>query len=122
MRLRIAVKSDMTYLRNRNQLQKPVHHAEARAQNRNDGQLFAGNHLSRHFAERRFDFHIFKGQIARHFVAHQHRDFIKQLAKILRTCFLLSHISEFVLNQRMIDHVKFAHVYSPLYFNSRFVL
>ena len=58
------------------------------------------------FGERRFDAAGRKRIVAREFIAHQHRDFLEELAKVARARFLFAHEREFVLHERMVNDVK----------------
>ena len=70
--LRITVKTYMTDLCNGYNLKKAVHHAETRAENRHNSQLFTRNLGLHGFAYGSFDFDLFKRNIPCDFICHKH--------------------------------------------------
>ena len=79
----ISVKTYVTDLCDGYEGQKSVHHAETGAEYRYYGELFAGDDLCRAARDGRFDLHVFKRQIARELIAHEHGDLIKQFTEFL---------------------------------------
>ena len=101
MRDFVAVKPDVADLCRWHQSLDARDHAEARAENRNQGELSSGKHRSAAFFERRFDFHILERQVSERFEAFEHGDFFNQLAENIGTRFLVAQEGNLVLNQRM---------------------
>ena len=94
----IAVKTDVADLSGWNQSQNSVYHSESRAENRNNGELFAvDNGLDRLF-DRGSDLDVRRGQVSQRLVAHQHCDFLNQLAELVCTCALLAEQGYFVFD------------------------
>ena len=91
MRVGVAVESDVSDLGDRNETQKSVYHAESGAENRNYRELLAGYQKRGRLCDRSLDFDLFERQVARQFVAHQHRYFIEQLAEVLGAGLLVAH-------------------------------
>ena len=89
-----------------------VHHAKPGTKDGNDSQLFTGDLLCRGAGNGGMDLHVFQGEIPRDLIPHQHRDLVKQLAKILGGGVDLSHNGQLVLNERVVDQVKCAHISS----------
>src|SRR5690606_17078565 len=104
--VRPAVQSDVPHSRRRDQLEQPVGHAEARAQDRDDRDLLAGDDRRVHLRERRLDRASGEREVARDLVAHQQRDLAQQLAKGARRRCAIAHVRELVLDERMIDDVQ----------------
>ena len=104
-RFRIAIQADVSHLRRGNQLENAVHHAQARAQNRNHAQFAAAEHLGLAAANRRIDLYVFQRQVARGLIGEQHGNFLEQFAEFFDSRVLIAHNREFVLHQRMIQNV-----------------
>ena len=85
-----------------NHFQHTVHHSQTGAQNRDKGQLFAGNHIGFSHADGGFDFNLFQRKIPGGFVADKHSNFRNQLTEFLRAGVLVTKQGDFVLNQGMI--------------------
>ncbi|MNS50263.1 hypothetical protein D3C72_829060 [compost metagenome] len=101
--LLVAVHADMADARRRDQLDQAIAHAHAGAQHRHDGQLLAGDHRRIQLHQRRVDAARGQRQVARDLVAHQQRDLAQQLAEGARGRFLVAHVRELVLDQRVIE-------------------
>ena len=103
----IPVQTDMTDLGGRNHPQHRVQHTAARAQDRNQSQLSAGDLLRSHRRHRGFDLYILEGQISGRLIAHQHGDLGDQLAEFLGTGVLITQDRQLVLDQRMVKNRNF---------------
>ena len=62
-----------------------VEHPDARAQDRADGDLLAGDPLRRHALERRLDLDLLGGEVLRRLVGEEERQLVDQLAEVLRS-------------------------------------
>lgn len=98
----IAVKADVADLSGRNQSQYAVYHAEACAQDRDDGQLFAGDHRGHAFFNGSGDRNILHRQIAQRFISHESGDFFDQLAEFIGPRMDIAQHGYLMLNQRMV--------------------
>ena len=76
--------------------------------------FLAGKHFALGGADGGFHFHFFSGQVAGHFIDHQHADFFQQLAEILGAGIFVAHQTNLMLNQRMIKNVYLTHEKSLL--------
>ena len=82
-RLRISVKTDVTDLRGRKQIDHSVNHAQTRAENGNDREFFACDHGRHRLLDRGLDLNHFERKVARYLVAHEHRDLGGEFAELL---------------------------------------
>ncbi len=64
-------------------LLESVHHADAGAEDRDNGELAAGNLLGRHPADRGLYLNVVKWKIAGDLISHQKGNLFKQFAEIL---------------------------------------
>ena len=103
--LLVTVKSYVSDFRHGNECLESVHHAYAGAENRDNGELAAGNLLGRHPADRGLYLNVVKWKIAGDLISHQKGNLFKQFAEILGTGFLLPHDSQLVLDKRMVNYV-----------------
>ena len=97
--LRVAVHADVAYLGSRNHREHALQHADAGAQDRDEGQLSAGDDLGLGDGDWGLHLDLLERQVAGGLVAHQHRDFADQLAEFLGAGVLVAQQGEFVLNQ-----------------------
>ncbi len=97
----------MADFRHGNQGQQAVDHTQARTENGNEGDFLSVNLFADHRADRGFDVHVVHGKIARNLKAHQQGNLGQQGTEVLGAGVLVTHQGEFVLNQRMIENVKF---------------
>lgn len=120
-RLRVAVHADVADAGRRDHVDDAVEHAEAGAQDRHDADFLAGEHLLLALANRRLDLDFLEREVARDLISHEHRDFLEQLAEVLRARLLHAHDRELMLDQRMVDDVDvhwFSHVRYPFLHNT----
>ena len=110
---RIAVQADVAHLGRRDQVQHAVHHAQTGPQDRNDTDLLAAQNAGLRGADGRFHFGFLGGEIAGHFVDHQHADFLQQLAELLCAGFFVPHQAQLVLDQGMVEYVYLTHEIVP---------
>ena len=107
----ITVKTDMSYLCNRNEIEKSVNHADSCSEDRNDSKLFTRYRVCLGLADGGLDSDLFKRKVAGQLISHKHCDLIKKLAEILGACLFVSHNGELVRDQGMVYYVKLAHNY-----------
>ena len=105
----IAVQADVADLGHRHEGMQALDHAHARTQDGHDGELAAAHLLGRHLADRRLNIFVLKGKVPGHFIAHQQRDLLEQLAEILGTGLLVTHDGQLVLDHRVVDNMYLAH-------------
>ena len=117
--IRVAVKTDMTDLGRRNKTHNAIDHTETGAQNRNNRELFTGNHLGLRTADRSFDLHSLQREITGNFISHQSRNLAEKLPEFLRAGFFVPHQRHLMLNQRVIHHMNLRHVAIPPLYGSR---
>ena len=106
---RISVKTNMADLSIRHQSQHAVHHTQSRSKDRNDGNVFALQHVYLSVADRSRDLHLFQRQLSRSFITHQHGNLSNQLSEVLDARILLTDHSSLVLDQRMIEYIYITH-------------
>ena len=119
MGLRIPVQADMPHLGRGDQVQDPVHHAQAGPEDGNNGQLLPGQHLESAGSHRSLDLHLLGGQIPGSLIALQGGDLRDDLPELLHTGPLIPKDAQLVLKQRMVQNVYFVVVFEhhnkPLY-------
>ena len=71
-RFLVSVKADVADSCRGNKRKNSVNHAETRAENGNNGKLFACKVLNGGLADRGFNFNVLKRKVARCFIAHEH--------------------------------------------------
>ena len=86
MGLRIAVQTDVSDLRRRNQCSHTIYHTKSCTKYRYDGKLFAGDHRAHACLNRCLNLHILDRQIAKCLISHQHCDFLDQFTKLICSC------------------------------------
>ena len=106
---RIAVHADMSDLGARDQLLKAFDHAEARAKDRDDRQLFACQALSGRLADRGLDIDILENQVSRRFIAFKHCNLGNDRSEITGSGLFVADKTDFMLDQRVIHNGNFAH-------------
>jgi hypothetical protein len=102
-RRRVAVEADVGDAGGGDQLQHPVQHAHARAQDGGEDQLLAGDGGRLHGDQRGLDLDQVERQVAGDLVADQAADLLEQLAEALGGGVLLPHQGQLVLHQRVAD-------------------
>ncbi len=102
----VAIDADMADAGGGQQIEQPVGHADAGAQDRHHRQFLAGDDRGVEGGQRSLDRLIGDRQIAGDLVAHQQRDLAQQLAEGLGRGALVAHMGQLVLDQRMIDDVQ----------------
>ena len=105
MGLGVPVQADVAHLGGGDQVDDGVHHAKARPQNGDDGQLLARQHPDLGLGDGGFDFHFLGGQIPGGLVAHQLGDFSHQLPEFLDAGVLIPQDRQLVLNERMLQYM-----------------
>ena len=105
--LLVAVQADMAHLGGGNQRQHPVHHAKAGTQDGDDGQLASGQHFGFTAADGGFHRYLLQRQIAGRLVTHQGRYLGGQLPKVLAAGLLFAHQGDLMLDQRMVQYLRF---------------
>ena len=99
----------MPYLCSRNQSENSVHHAEAGAENRDNGHFLALELFGRHMSDRGVDLDVLQLQVAHGFIALQHCNFPDKCTEISRSGLLAADDADLVLNQRMVHNHYFSH-------------
>jgi len=102
----ITVEPDVAHARRWNQPQDPLHHAEAGAQDGDEGELLAANRPAAGGLEWRVDGHRFEGEIPGGFVGHEHRDLVDQLLELLGGCGAIAQQRELVAHQRVVHDAQ----------------
>ena len=99
----------MPYLRGGQQRQHPVHHAQARAQNRHQRQLAPGQLARFRRRDGRFNLDLLGGQVARRLIAQQRSHLADKLLKFLCACVFAAHDAYLVLHKGVIHNLNLAH-------------
>jgi len=102
--LRVAVQTHVTDAGGGDELQDAVDHPEPCAQDRNDGDLLAGEHIGRGLGYRGQHGGLGELKAARRLVGLEHREFLHELAELLGAGLLVAHDRQLVLNQRVVHH------------------
>ena len=105
MGLRIPVEADVAHLGGGDQINDGVHHAQAGPEDRDDGQLLAGQHPNGGLRHGGLDFHFLGGQISGGLIAHELCNFSHQLPEFLDAGIFVSQQGELVLQKRMLQYV-----------------
>ena len=79
----VALHADVAHASGRHQVEDAVDHAEACAQDGDDGELFAGKLLKGGGSDRGLDLDVFHGQIAHGLVAVKKRELTHELAELV---------------------------------------
>ena len=103
MRILVAVHAQVSHTGGGHELLHAFDHAQACAQNRDDGKLASGNRAAGGFHERRLDRDVFKGQVARCLIAFKERKLFDKLAELHGGCVLAAQDGQLVLNKRVVD-------------------
>ena len=103
----------MAHTRRGNQRQHAIHHAETCAQNRDEGQLFAGDNARFCYADGRFDLYLFERQITGCLITHQHGNLADQRAEFLGACVFIAQKGKLVLDERMIGDCNVSQIQRP---------
>ena len=85
---------------------RAVDHAEPRAQNGDEGDLAAGDHVELADTDGRFDLDLLHRHVAGGLIAHQHGDLVGQLAELLGTGVLVAQERDLVLDERMVHNKR----------------
>ena len=109
MGLGVPVQADVADLGGGNQIHHVVHHAQARPQHGDDGQLLARQHPALGGGHRGLHLHLVGGQVPGGLVAHEARDFSDQLPELLDAGILVPEDCQLVLNQGVIQYVNVCH-------------
>ena len=100
--LRVPVQADVADLGGGDQIHHGVHHAEARPQHGNDGQLLAGEHPAFGGTDGSLHLHLHGRQVPGGLIAHQAGDFTHQFTELLGSGVLITQDCQFVLDQGMV--------------------
>ena len=109
MGLLVTVKSYVSDFRHGNECLESVHHADAGAENRDNGELAARYLLGCHLTDRGLYLDVVKRKIPGDLVSHQKGNLFKQFAEILGTGFLFPHNRQLMLDHGMVNNVHCAH-------------
>ena len=92
--------------RARDQRERSLEHADARAQHGADGDLLAGDPLGLHRLERSLDLDRLGGKVLRRLVGEEQRELVDELAEVDGRSVLVSKIGQLVLDERVQHHRK----------------
>src|SRR6218665_923434 len=107
---RVAVQADVADTGAGHHVEHAVEKAVARAQDRDQHQFLAVDHLAGHGLQRGFDLHRRQRHVARDLVCHQLAQFAQQAAKAVAAGIFPAHQRELVLDQRVGDDGEVAHI------------
>lgn len=93
----------MPHARRRNELQDAVDHAEAGAQDRDDGDLLAGDAFACGGLKRGLDLDILEREVAHSLVSLEDGELAHKGAELVRASGLVAKDVELVLDQRVVD-------------------
>ena len=88
-----------------------VHHAEAGAEDGDDGELLAGYVVAGGRTHRGLYLDLLEGQVAGRLIAHQHSDLADELAEGFGPRVLIAQDGQLVLDEGVVEYVHIAHVY-----------
>ena len=106
-RFLIAEHTDMADTGGGHHAQHAVHQAEACTEDRDNGELLAGQCGHFRLAQGRFDFLGRQGQVTGRLVGDQHTDLRNQFPESLDAGVLVTHDGQLVCHQRVIHNVYF---------------
>ena len=89
--------------------QHAVHHAQTGAQDGNQGQLAASQHMGASQSNRGFHFNFLGGQVAGGLIAQQGGNFADQITELFGAGVAVTHQADFVLDQGMVYNFNNAH-------------
>ena len=107
--LLIAVQANVADLCSGDQGQHAVHHAQTGAQDGNQGQLAASQHMGASQSNRSFHFNFLGGQVAGGLIAQQGGNFADQITELFGAGVAVTHQADFVLDQGMVYNFNNAH-------------
>ena len=99
----VALHSNVAHASRGYQVEDTVDHAEARTQDGNDGELFAGELLKRCGGDGGLDLDVFHGQVAHGLVAVKERKLAHELAELVGASALVAQDRQLVLDEWVID-------------------
>ena len=99
----VALHTDVAHASRGYQVEDAVDHAEARTQDGNDGELFAGKLLKRGSGDGGLDLDVFHGQVAHGLVAVKKRELAHELAELVGAGLLVAKNRQLMLDEWMID-------------------
>ena len=109
--LLVTVHADVADAREGHEREQTLDHAKARPQDRDDGELVLCEDLALGRLDGGLDRLWARLEIARHLVAHEHRNLVQELAELRGLRVLVAHDGELVGDQRVVENVHFTHGY-----------
>ena len=103
MRLGVAVHAHVTDARGGDEREDAVDHSETGAQDRDDGDLLAGETTTGAFLEWRLDVDVLKREVAHGLVALEDGQLGHELAEVLGGRVLVAQDGELVLDEGVVD-------------------
>ena len=101
--LGVAVHAHVAHARGGDEVEDAVDHAEAGAQDRDDGDLLAGDALAGGDLERGLHLDGLEGEVARGLVALEQGELAHEVAELLGAGLLVAKDSHLVLDHRVVD-------------------
>src|SRR5690606_10513121 len=99
----VAGDADRADFRSGNEVEHAVEHADTRPQDRNHGDLLAGDLLDLNRSAPALDAVVLQWQVAGGFIGQDRSHFLSQFAKVLGADIGSAHQAEFVSDQRVAD-------------------
>ena len=110
MRFFISVHAKVANVGTWDKLEKPIDHAKSRAKNGDEAKRIGINDGLNRFFNRSLDLHVVGREFAKRFESFNNGDFLDNFAELVRLGFDAANLGDFVLEQRMIQHVDVFHI------------
>ena len=96
----------MSHAGRRHEVEDAIDHAKSCTQDRDDGDLFAGDALADRLLERGLDLDILEREVAHGLIALEDGKLGHELAELLRARVLVAQDVELVLHERVVDDLE----------------